>query len=260
MKLDDYQSRFESWAKLDRDEAGVLRVTLHTDGSTLEWHLSPAHWEIAELFHCITLDEGTRAVLITHNGDTFINFPQMTRDEANAKAKHSAASWDATSRVAVDMIKNELDIPVPMVAALNGPAPYHAEIALLCDAVIAPPHAFFADKAHYPLGSVPGDGVALVWNALLGPNRSRYFLMTGQEIHAEDALALGIISEIQEPDRVLTRAYELAHNFATQTPSVQRYTRFVLTQPLRRAVAENLTYTLALQGMGTWARPANTVD
>ena len=74
------------------------------------------------------------------------------------------------------------------------------------------------------------------------------------------ALALGIISEIQEPDRVLTRAYELAHNFATQTPSVQRYTRFVLTQPLRRAVAENLTYTLALQGMGTWARPANTVD
>ena len=50
-------------------------------------------------------------------------------------------------------------LPVPMVAAVNGPATIHAELAMLCDIIVAADHAEFADLAHVPSGTVPGDGV-----------------------------------------------------------------------------------------------------
>ena len=54
--------------------------------------------------------------------------------------------------------------------------------------------ASFQDAAHFLLGGVPGDGVHIVWPALLGPNRGRYFLLTGQSITASEAQGLGIVA------------------------------------------------------------------
>jgi enoyl-CoA hydratase/carnithine racemase len=74
-----------------------------------------------------------------------------------------------------------LEIQAPMIAAINGPATVHAELGLLCDVTLAAEHTIFRTAPHYPSGLVPGDGVHVVWPLLLGLNRGRYFLMTGQE-------------------------------------------------------------------------------
>jgi enoyl-CoA hydratase/carnithine racemase len=267
--FDQYRERF-SWARLERDDDGILLVTLHTDGDSLRWVtfkgtadapevvVTPAHWELGELFRLIGQDLETRAVILTGTGDTFIHAPGASRAEANARGRHSAASWDETSRVAVDMVMNHLNVPVPMIAALNGPAPYHAELAVMCDVVLAPHEGYFSDASHYSTGAVPGDGVAILWTTLLGPNRGRYFLMNAEELSYEEAHRLGVIGELLDPSDVLDRAYELARDYAQNEPSVARYSRFLLTQPLRRAMTENLTFGLAMQGAGTWARPVNS--
>ena len=80
-----------------------------------------------------------------------------------------------------------LDIEVPMIAAVNGPVTVHSELAVLCDVVLARTDTYFQDAPHFPGGLVPGDSMQVVWPMLLGPNRGRYFLLTGQEIHAEEA-------------------------------------------------------------------------
>jgi hypothetical protein len=66
---------------------------------------------------------------------------------------------------------NLLEIQAPMIA-VNAPATVHAELALLCDIVLAVDHATFQDAPHFPSGLVPGDGVHVVWPMLLGLNRT----------------------------------------------------------------------------------------
>jgi enoyl-CoA hydratase/carnithine racemase len=57
---------------------------------------------------------------------------------------------------------NVIDIPVPVIAALNGATAVHSEYALLANIVIATPETVFQDKPHFAFGIVPGDGVHLL--------------------------------------------------------------------------------------------------
>ena len=100
------------------------------------------------------------------------------------------------------LLMNHLDIEVPMIAAVNGPALIHAELALLCDVVIAAENAEFQDLPHFPGGLVPGDGVHVVFPLLMGFNRGRYFLLTGQKISARQALDMGLVSEVMARDKL----------------------------------------------------------
>ena len=93
-----------------------------------------------------------------------------------------------------------------MISAINGPAWRHSEIPLLCDIVLAADTAQFQDSAHFLSDVVPGDGMHIVYPLLLGMNRGRYFLLTGQTLDAQKALELGLVAEVLPPDKLLARA------------------------------------------------------
>jgi enoyl-CoA hydratase/carnithine racemase len=260
MEFVDYQDRF-SWARLERDEGGILLCTLNTDGDTLTinsfW--KTVHREIGDFFYALASDRETRAIILTGTGDNFIEPPPaFTREQAEENHFHSSESWDVISREANALIMRHLEIPVPMIGVLNGPAPYHAELAVMCDVVLAADDSYVSDAVHFLVGNVPGDGVHVIWNALLGPNRARYFLITGEKIYADEARRLGVVHEVMPASELLERAYEHAR-MLTQTisPSVLRSTRMLLTQPLRQAAVANLDFGLALEGLGAWARKAS---
>ena len=136
-----------------------------------------------------------------------------------------------------------------MIAAINGPAWRHSEIPLLCDIVIAADDVQFQDSAHFPNGMVPGDGMHVIYPLLLGWNRGRYFLLTGQTLDANKALELGLVSELHPRPALVPRAWALAAELAKQPDLLLRYTRVLFTQPLKRQVLEHLGYGLALEGM-----------
>ena len=135
-----------------------------------------------------------------------------------------------------------------MIAAVNGPATIHAELAVLCDVVLAAEHAVFQDS-HYPRGVVPGDGVHVVWSLVLGPNQGRYFLLTGQELTAQRACELGVVAEVLPQNELLDRAWELARDLASKPTLTRRYSRVALVQPLKRALLNDLEFGLALEGL-----------
>jgi enoyl-CoA hydratase/carnithine racemase len=133
---------------------------------------------------------------------------------------------------------------------VNGPALRHCEIPLLSDIVIASEDAEFQDSAHFTNGMVPGDGMHVVMPLLLGPNRARYFLLTGQNISAKEAKEFGIVAEILPKELLLGRAYELARMLLLQKRLTRRYSRIILTQHLKARVHDLLGYGLALEGLG----------
>jgi enoyl-CoA hydratase/carnithine racemase len=228
---------------------GVLTVRFHSRGKALRWTALP-HRELPVLFDRIASDPGVRVVVITGTGDSFIEFdPEF--ETAIAEGKPTPDQMDAGTDEGVRLLENLLRIQVPVIAAVNGPALVHAEIALLSDIVLSTDTACFEDAAHVPSGLVPSDGVQIVWPWLLGPNRARYFLLTGQRIQSDEARALGLVAEILAPDELMPRALEHAERLAELNPVVVRNVRHALVSSLRRKLSDELHYGLLLESMAS---------
>jgi enoyl-CoA hydratase/carnithine racemase len=162
----------------------------------------------------------------------------------------TARWWDRIFNEGRDLIHNYLDIGVPIIAAVNGPVSVHAELPVMADLVLASERAWFADKAHFPNGAVPGDGVHVWWPKVLGPNRGRQFLLTGEEISAQEAKSLGFVAEVLPHGKVLDRAWEIARDWVKKPELTLRYTRVAFTQHIKRRMLDDLGYGLQLEGLG----------
>src|SRR5438874_12295145 len=125
-----------------------------------------------------------------------------------------------------------LEIEVPEISAINGPAWRHSEIPLLGDIVLAADTAQFQDSAHFASDVVPGDGMHIVMPLLLGLNRGRYYLLTGQTLDARQAHELGLVAALLPPDKLMARAWELAGGLAQEPTMVLRYSRLISTDNL----------------------------
>ncbi|ATI80753.1 enoyl-CoA hydratase/isomerase family protein [Sphingobium yanoikuyae] len=225
---------------------GIVELRMHHQEGPAKWATwGGLHRELGIAFAQIAADAEARALLITGTGDSFcaefdmnVEMPPM-----------SATNWDIILREGRSLLQNLLSIEIPVIAAVNGPAFIHAEIPLLADIVLASQSAVFADKPHAIAGIVAGDGVHSIWPMLLGPNRGRYFLMTGQEIGAQEALSLGLVGEVLPAGELLDRARELARMISARPRISNRYTRILLTRNIRDRLAKELDQGLAMEGL-----------
>jgi enoyl-CoA hydratase/carnithine racemase len=230
-----------------RREDGIIELTLHSDGESLVWGDGP-HTELGFAFADVGSDPDNRVVILTGAGERFISGLDRSWVGPMTDAK-----WAKIYACGRRLLVNLLDIEVPVIGAVNGPARIHAELALLSDIVIASDQADFQDAPHFRKGTVPGDGVHLIWPALLGPNRGRYFLLTGQRLSAAEAQNLGVVNEVVAPADVLPRAWELARLLGEQPDATLRYTRAAITQQLKQLLVEGLSSGLALEGLTGYA-------
>jgi len=98
----------------------------------------------------------------------------------------------------------------------------------------------------------------VAWPLVLGPNRGRYFLLTGQKLSAHEALRYGVVNEVLPREQLLGRAWELAQQIAARPTLAVRYARVAMTQVIKRLLLDNLGYGLALEGLGAgqhWPAP-----
>ncbi|MEX3947976.1 enoyl-CoA hydratase/isomerase family protein [Paraburkholderia sp. EG287B] len=243
--LEDYGKRFANIEFERRD--GVLQVRLHTDGGPLKWGAldGSIHSQLGEAFYQIARDLENRVVILTGTGNAFCD----AMNYAELPAEPLAQIWPRLQREGQDLLMQLLDIPVPVIGAINGPAHIHAELLVLSDIVLASSHAEISDQAHFVHGVVPADGVQIVWPMLVGHNRARHFLLTGERMTAQRAWELGVVGEVLAQEALLERAWEIARGLAAKPIETLRYTRAVFAQPFKRRMVDELGYGLALEGL-----------
>jgi enoyl-CoA hydratase/carnithine racemase len=236
-----------AWETVDvtkRD--GIVQLRFHSDENSLVWS-ALAHREQYEAFAWLSMDRDTKVVILTGTAETYCAEIDVT--------SFAGLDWHELWWEGRHMLKSLDDIDVPIISAVNGSATIHPEIPVMADIVLASPEAEFADRAHFAVrDTVPGDGVNLIWGELLGPTRSKYFLLTGMAIGAVEAVRLGVVNEILPRDQLLNRAWELAEDLCRRSLPVLRYTKSALTVGFRQHFSDRLSHSLGVEGSGHWTK------
>jgi enoyl-CoA hydratase len=218
---------------LQIDRCGdVLRVTIDHPESELNAVDGLLHEELTALFRALVREDRARAVLFTGRGKAFSAggdyrwFPTLDDLE---KLEH-------LRRDAKQMIWDLLDVQIPIVAALNGPAiGLGASLALLCDVIFMADTATLADP-HVRVGIVAGDGGVAIWPLVLGPARAKQYLMTGDAVDAAEALRIGLVNRVVPAAVLEEEALAFAERLAEGAPLAVQYTKQAVNKLVKDAL------------------------
>jgi enoyl-CoA hydratase len=115
-----------------------------------------------------------------------------------------------------------------------------AEFTSQCDIRIATPNARFAwNFVHRGLVPDTGAGTWLL-PRLIGLQNALRLLYTGEFVSADQAFALGYVSEVVAADDLLDRAYALATAIATGSPHSHRLIKSLVYDGLTSSVDEHM--------------------
>ncbi|SED02104.1 enoyl-CoA hydratase/isomerase family protein [Rhodococcus koreensis] len=206
---------------------GVLTVRLNRPEAynAVNRHL---HTELSRVFADIRTDRETRAVVITGEGAAFSGGGDL-KNVATGAGERLDNTFTEARKIVMDL----LELPQPIVAAVNGPAMgLGATLALLCDVVFASDQAKFADP-HVRVGVGAGDGGIVIWPWLVGINRAKQYLMTGDAMSAAVAERIGLVNEVVAADELLGTAHAFATRLAEGPQRAIRGTKSVLNIILR---------------------------
>jgi enoyl-CoA hydratase len=233
-----------SWTNLAFSRAGdVLRVELAHPTNPLNVVDGAMHDELARLFRELKRERAARAVLLTGRGKYF----SAGGDFRWFPALQDPAVLEQTRRDGKQLVWDLLDVEVPIVAALNGPAVgLGASIALLCDVIFMAEGATLADP-HVRVGIVAGDGGTVIWPLVLGPARAKQFLLTGDPVTAAEAERLGLVNRVVAPEKLQDEALAFANRLAAGAPLAIRYTKLAVNQWIKQTALTTFDYATALE-------------
>ncbi|PXW35602.1 UNVERIFIED_CONTAM: enoyl-CoA hydratase [Williamsia faeni] len=192
------------------------------------------HWALANVWRQIAADRDAAVVILTGSGRAFsaggdLNWITSFLDDP--------AGRDESIREGAEIIDEMLRFPLPIIAAVNGPAVgLGCSIAVLCDMVLISEKAYLADP-HVAVGLAAGDGGAAFWPLLTPILRSREYLYTGDRIPAATAVELGLATRVCTPDDLGDQAQQLAQRLAAQPREALQSTKRIVNMHLSQALA-----------------------
>lgn len=244
--MSDESNYFTKYSNLhlERTPSGVLTLRFHTNGGPITF-TGTTHHELPKALAEIGDDRANKVLIVTGTGNVFMD----DIDGPSLGEIFKPTEWDKVFWEGRRVLQRLLELEIPIVAAVNGPASVHSEYALLADIVIASEDAVFMDKPHLAFNIVPGDGVHVIYEELLGVNRARYFALTGQQLSVAEAERLGLVNEVVAKDKVYVRAMELAEQLARRPQLFLRYTTIALRQRLMARLNDGTRLGMALEGL-----------
>jgi enoyl-CoA hydratase len=134
-----------------------------------------------------------------------------------------------------------LQCPKPVIAAIDGPAVgMGAEFTSQCDVRIASPRGRFAWNFVHR-GLVPDTGAGTwILPRILGPQKALELLYSGRFVSAEEALALGYVTEVVETNDLMATAYGYADEFLKGSPFAVSRIKSLVYAGLERSMEQHM--------------------
>ena len=226
---------------IDKRSDGIALATLNRP-ERLNAVNGTMHHELSTLTRDADADPDVRVLVVTGAGRAFC----AGGDFGPQSGPGGPPITMVEARMIVDHL---LECTKPVISAVNGYAMgLGANFALLADVVYAARSAVFADT-HVRMGIGAGDGGQVIWPLLMGVNRAKYYLMTGDRLTAEEAERLGLVNFVVDDDAVVTEAMAFAGRLASgpakaisaSTVPINNYIRMIsnLVLPLSLSMEEH---------------------
>ena len=237
IEADDYRA-----LRIERD-GRVLRIIVDHPDSPLNAVDALLHDELTRVFAALKRESEARAVVFTGAGRAF----SAGGDFAWFPTLDNLERLEDLRRDAKQMIWDLLDVPIPIVAAINGPAiGLGASLALLCDTIFMSESAHIADP-HVLVGIVAGDGGTAAWPLAVGPARAKQYLMTGDPVSAAEAERIGLVNFVVADDELQPRALAFAQRLAGGAPLAIQYTKQAVNKLIKEALNTSFDTATALE-------------
>ncbi len=192
------------------------------------------HHALARVWRRLAADRDARAVVLTGAGTAFSAGGDL---DWITSFLDDPAARDESLREGAEIIDEMLRFPLPVIAAVNGPAVgLGCSLAVLSDIVLVADDAYLADP-HVAVGLVAGDGGAALWPLLTPIMRTREYLFTGDRIPAPVAVEVGLASRAVPAADLLPEAQRLAARLAALPPAAVQGTKRVVNMHLSRALS-----------------------
>lgn len=202
--------------------------------------------EITSVLEQLNRDPAVRCVLITGAGPVFCAGGDLKDLFTGAEP---IGIRNLLSQRIRPLSKNLLTLDKPLVCVLNG-AVAGAGLAfpLAADFVLATPQASFV-TAFGKIGAIPDAGVMYLLAHHLGLLRAKEIVLRARTLPAEEALALGLYSEVVPAEDLAARAGALAQEYASGATLAMVLAKHALRDALRMPLDAFLDLEAACQGL-----------
>lgn len=187
--------------------------------------------ELEEALTLLEKDPSLRVLVLTGGGGTFVSGGDLKDFQILVTAEDGKRMAERMGAI----LTRVSGLPVPVIAALNGPAVGGGtEVALACDIRIAAANAYFSFR-QVTMGIMTAWGGAPRLLALLGFSRALHYLLTAERITPEQALHMGLVQRVMPEGQAVAGAIELAQQIVSQPPlavrAIKRTLRHILDVP-----------------------------
>jgi enoyl-CoA hydratase len=200
------------------------------------------HSELSSIFGAVNDDARVRAVVITGAGRAF-----SAGGDESPDRQYATSTGRTPIEEARHIVEDIIALPKPLIAAVNGHAiGLGAVLATLADISFVSADAKLGDL-HVHAALPAGNGAAVIWPLLVGVNRAKHLLMTGDILTAPEAERFGLVTRVMSTDEVLPAAMAMAERLAAFSPQAVQGTKMAVNRLLAMASGAVLPLSLSLE-------------
>jgi len=181
--------------------------------------------EMDDVVATISNNPEVKVMVITGSGKAFV----AGADIAEMVNKNQAEGSEF-SRIGQNTFRSLEKMEIPVIAAINGFALGGGlELAMGCDFRIANTKARFG-QPEVNLGLIPGYAATQRLSRLVGLGDALYLLMSADMIGAEDALRIGLVQKVVDPEILMEEVMKIAKTIASKGPQAVKKVKAVTRQ------------------------------
>lgn len=199
-----------NYLKIEEAREGVYLLTINKPAS-LNALDTAVLGELAAVVENLKTNESVKVLVLTGEGRAFV----AGADISEMVSKNPIDGLEF-GRLGASVFRAIEQLPFPVIAAVNGFAlGGGCELAMACDIRLASAKAKFG-QPETGLGIIPGFSGTQRLPRLVGPAKAKELIYTGEIIKADEALRIGLVNGVTEPEALIDEALAMAEKIALQ--------------------------------------------